>query len=240
MRKQLHKENAPQGSLTPAVPRCIGIIMDGNRRWARARGLDSLEGHRKGYEIFKDTVKWAREAGVRALVCYAFSTENWHRSEEEVAYLMRLLEEALLEDMEEVIDEGVSFILLGQKERLSAPLQKKVKDLEQRSAHHRTFVLAPAISYGGRADILQAAARLIQEGGAVTEESFSRALWTAEIPDPDLIIRTGGERRLSNFLTWDGVYSELYFSDTLWPDFSHKEFGEILAWYATRERRRGR
>ncbi len=215
--------------------------MDGNRRWARERGLDSLEGHRKGYEVFKEVAQWARDAGVGALVCYAFSTENWRRSKEEVAYLMRLLEEALLTDMEEIAKEKVRIIVLGQRERLSKAAQQKIAQLEEASKRHTDFILAPAISYGGRADILQAAARLAREGKTeVTEEEFSRALWTADIPEPDLIIRTGGERRLSNFLTWDSVYSELYFSDTLWPDFSCEEFEEILTWYAARERRRGR
>jgi undecaprenyl diphosphate synthase len=222
-----------------SVPRSIGIIMDGNRRWAKARGLPALEGHTAGYERLKEVAKWARNRGVEALVVYAFSTENWKRSEEEVGALMRLLRRAVDEMGEKLAEENARLIVLGDRSRLDPELVAAITRAEARS-NGGEFTIGVAVSYGGRAEILDAIRRIPEEErDTLTEEAFGRYLWSADVPDPDLVIRTGGEHRLSNFLPWQSVYSELYFDDVLWPDFSEADLDRILAWYAARERRFG-
>lgn len=222
-------------------PRAIGVIMDGNRRWAKERGLPTLEGHRKGLEKVRELVTWAREAAVDEVTLYAFSTENWNRTSEEVGYLMELFERAFSEYFDTFTSEGGRLRFIGERERLPEKLRTVMEKAEERSASGTNGTLIIALSYGGRAEILAAMNALLAGGRTtVTEEEFEASMWSAGLQNPDLIIRTGGEHRLSNFLTWQSVYSELYFTDTKWPDFTREEFDAILADYASRERRLGK
>lgn len=223
------------------LPVCVGIIMDGNRRWAKEKGLLALEGHTAGYEKLKEVVRWAKELGVRNLVFYAFSTENWQRTQEEVSYLMDIFRKALSDEMEEIKKEGMRIKFVGQREKFSPDLQEMMKKTEEDTKDFPNGTVGLAVSYGGRPEILMAVNKLLKEGKKeASEEEFSNALWTAGIPDPDAIIRTSGEERLSGFLPWQGVYSELFFTRTYWPDFSKEEFQNILKEFAERERRNGK
>lgn len=220
---------------------CVGIIMDGNRRWAKARGLPKLEGHRVGLlETLKNTVRFAGTRGIKHLIVYMFSTENWNRDSAEVSYLMDLFRESVQKEMKELGKEGVRVRFAGQLERFSEDLQQSMSVAEKETMQNDGLTLWCCLSYGGRAEIAAAARAAAALGKEITEDSLAQHLWTAEMPDPDLIIRTGGEKRLSNFLPWQSVYSELFFSDTPWPDFTKEEFDSILAEFAARERRRGR
>jgi undecaprenyl diphosphate synthase len=224
-----------QGAAT--APLCIGIIMDGNRRYAKREGLPQLDGHRQGFDTFKKIVRHAGERGVKHLIAYVFSTENWERSSEEVTYLQQLFKEVAAEEISQLAKENIRVRLVGERGRFGAELEER---LEQETAANTGPTLWLCVSYGGRAEILDAVNKSVIEGKEVTEESFEKHLWSADMPDPDLIIRTGGEKRLSGFLTWRSVYSELFFSDTLWPDFSPSEFDMILNEFAARERRHGK
>lgn len=225
----------------PNTPHAIGIIMDGNRRWAREHGLPTLEGHRRGFEKLRDIMSWAADAAVKEVTVYAFSTENWNRTPEEVTYLLELFAQAFDAGLEPLIARGCRIRFIGDTTRFTPELQERMNEVTARSAAGTAGTLVVALSYGGRGEIVAATNRLIASGVAhVDEETFANTLDTAGLADPDLIIRTGGEHRLSNFLPWQSVYSELFFTDTKWPDFSEQEFKEILAIYATRERRHGR
>ncbi len=223
------------------IPRSIGIIMDGNRRWAKVKGLPTLEGHRAGYDKLRDVVSWCRNAGVHALTVYAFSTENWNRSEEEVGYLMNLLRTVVGDMAKEAKENDTRLLFVGDRTRFAQDIVTLLNDAEALTHECKKFTLGVCLSYGGRAEIIDAIRR-IPEGERVTmsEEAFSKLLWTKEIPDPDLIIRTSGEERLSNFLTWQSIYSELFFTETLWPDFSQEELEMIFTNFTLRERRRGK
>lgn len=218
---------------------CVGIILDGNRRWAETKGFSKLEGHRAGMETLKKTVRFVRDSGIKHLVVYAFSTENWNRDEDEVSYLMDLFREAIHKEMSELGKENVRVRFIGQRERFSEDLQQAMADMEKETSHNNGITLWCGLSYGGRAEIV-AAARAAAEAGQISEDTLTKNLWTAEMPDPDIIIRTGGEKRLSNFLPWQSIYSELFFTETLCPDFNKEEFDSILAEFATRERRLGK
>ena len=229
-------------------PRTVGIIMDGNRRWRKARGLSTTEGHLAGKEVlsrlFDDYGAIQEKWGTENYIFYAFSTENWSRSVEEVAALMGIFEQAF-EEFKKIAERlqkhGLRMRFVGARERFSDKLQKLMQEIEESTAQGTGGTIAFAVSYGGRAEILQAVNQLIEDGQeTVTEELLGGKLWTAGIPDPDLIIRTSGEQRLSNFLTWQGVYSELAFTDTLWPDFTTGELEKIFEDYALRERRKGK
>lgn len=224
------------------IPNCIGIILDGNRRWAKKRGLSTLKGHEEGYKKFKEIISWAKEVRVMHLIFYAFSTENWKRDEKEKSYLFELIKMACINDLEEIKKKGVRIRFAGQIDRFDFDIQTALRDAEKQTRESTRITVVLALSYGGRAEILQAVNALLAGGvkGLVTGEEFKKYLWTHDIPDPDLIIRTGGVMRLSNFLPWQSVYSELFFTDTLWPDFSKEEFGSILKEYAARERRYGK
>ncbi len=223
------------------TPHSIGIIMDGNRRFAKAKGIPTLEGHRQGYNKIREVVDWCKEAGVKYLVVYAFSTENWNRTQEEVGYLMNLLREVMGRMVEDAIENDTRLIFLGERDRLDAALCRALEEAEEKTRAGTSFTFGIALSYGGRAEIVNAIHRIPKEKlTMISEEEFSALLWTNEIPDPDLIIRTSGEERLSNFLPWQSVYSELFFTKTLWPDFSCEEFDRILVEYAERDRRRGK
>ena len=222
------------------APACVGIIMDGNRRWARAKGLPTLEGHSIGFAKAKEIVRHAFMRGVGTVVVYAFSTENWNRAPEEVSYLMRLFANALTKEFSDIIQEGVRIRFLGDLSRLPNELRTASENIEKESAKGNK-TLGIALSYGGRAEITTAVNTLLTAGKQkVSEEDISAALWSAGMPDPDLIIRTSGEKRLSNFLPWQSVYSELFFSDTLWPEFTTEELDTILSEFAERERRHGK
>lgn len=221
-------------------PRSVGIIMDGNRRWAKERGLSSLEGHKRGFDKVRDLCSWVKTAGIEEVILYAFSTENWNRSPEEVAYLLNIFENAFSSTLKEIHESGFKMRFIGERHRFSEKLQEKMESLEYESAEGiNTF--AVALSYGGRAEILSAVNRLLAEGkNAIDEVGFKEAMWSAGLLDPDLIIRTGGDKRLSNFLTWQSAYSELFFTETKWPDFSKEEFDSIIFEFSQRERRHGK
>ena len=222
-------------------PQAIGIIMDGNRRWAKERSLPTLEGHRQGLEKVKAATRWAFDAGVAEVTIYAFSTENWNRSKEEVEYLMELFEDAFKHQFIEVMKEGGRLRFISQRERMSEKLQVLMRNAEEESKNNENGTLIIALSYGGQAEILSAANALLAEGKEqITETDLRNRMWSAGLLDPDLIIRTGGEKRLSNFLTWQSTYSELFFTDTMWPSFSEEEFTAILADFSSRERRHGK
>lgn len=220
-------------------PDCLGFIMDGNRRWAKAKGLETLEGHRQGQEIFQDCVRWVRDEKIPHAVFYAFSTENWNRRKEEVDYLMELFEGLLSKMDEDLAEEKVRVRFVGQRENFSKSLQDKMTELEEKSQQYSGTTIWIALSYGGRAEIISGVNKAIELGEPVTEESFKALLWTAELPDPDMIVRTSGEQRLSNFLSWGSAYSELYFIDKEWPALAKSDFVAILNEYEKRNRRKG-
>ena len=226
--------------MSTTTPGCIGIILDGNRRWAKEKRLPTLEGHRRGYERTLDCVRWVRDRGIKHLVVYAFSTENWNRAEEEVSYLMNLFREAIEKGLKQLVEEKVRIRFIGTRDRLAPDLVSAMERIEAESAPH-PFTLWVCLSYGGRAEIVAAVNKLHTQGqGAATEATLQAALWSAEMPDPDIIIRPGGEKRLSNFLLWQAAYSELFFIDPYWPDFSEALLDSILTEFANRERRRGK
>ena len=221
------------------APACIGIILDGNRRWAKEKGLPALEGHRAGIETLKEAVRAAGEKGIRHVAVFAFSTENWRREPAEVAYLMELFMEVAGKHAGELAREGVRTRFVGQRERFSSELQKSMGAIERDTAHNGKITLWICLSYGGRAEIAEAARAAAAEGGEITEESLRAHFWSAQMPDPDIIIRTGGEKRLSGFLLWQSAYSELFFIGKHWPDFSGEDLEAVLEEYAARERRMG-
>jgi len=218
---------------------CVGIIMDGNRRWAKERGLPKLEGHRAGMDALKNAARFIRDRGIKHLIVYAFSTENWNRTEEEVSYLMHLFHDAIQKEMREFGKEDLRIRFVGQRERFSPELWQAMEAVEKETSENEAMTLWVCLSYGGRAEIVAAAQAAARNGG-ITEDTLARNLWTAGMPDPDIVIRTSGEQRLSGFLSWQAVYSELFFTNTKWPDFSEAEFDAILAEFAARERRRGK
>jgi undecaprenyl diphosphate synthase len=224
-----------------SVPVCVGLIMDGNRRWARAQGKLAAEGHTEGYNKLEEVMRWAREADIPHVVVYGFSTENWERSENEINHLIKLLRFFLEKEMKRVVKNHVRVRFIGDRSRFSADIQTMMEAMESATATSYEVTLHLLLSYGGRAEIVSAVNALLKERTPnVSEDAFIQKLWSYPMPDPDLIIRTGGEKRLSNFLPWQSIYSELFFSDTLWPDFSKEEFNSILTEFASRERRRGK
>ena len=213
--------------------------MDGNGRWAAAKGLPRIAGHRAGAQTLDRVMHLCRDAGVEFLTVYAFSTENWKRSKEEVSGLMRLLSSYIKSKEKELVANSVRFRVIGRRTDLSPKLQKEIAALEEKTAGG-TFTLAVALSYGGRDEIVRAAKRAASECvGELDEQNFAKFLDTGDMPDPDLIIRTSGELRLSNFLLWQAAYAEFYFTQTLWPDFGEDDFAAALAAFATRDRRLG-
>lgn len=220
---------------------CLGLVMDGNRRWARERALPVYEGHAEGYKKLREVLGWARKAGVPHVVAYAFSTENWNRAEEEVGYLLDLFRSVLKNETQKLSEEDVRIRFVGDTSRFPEDLRTLIQEVEAATRDHAGLTLHLLVSYGGREEIVAAANRLLAEGVSfVTKDTFAAHLWSHPMLDPDLIIRTGGEKRLSNFLPWQSTYSELFFLDTLWPDFSEEEFNTVLAEFAARERRHGK
>jgi undecaprenyl diphosphate synthase len=216
--------------------------MDGNRRWAREQGKKILKGHTQGLEVFIDSVKFVRDKEIPHAIYYAFSTENWQRAEKEVAYLLKLFNTTIKRLADEMSKKSVKVRFVGQREDFPASLQAEMNKIEAKNEEHKEAktTIWLALSYGGRPEILEAVNRAVGHGKAVTEASFKNLLWTADLPDPDIIVRTGGEARLSNFLTWGSVYSELYFIDKKWPALTRDDFEAILLEYETRDRRRGK
>lgn len=222
------------------VPQCIGIILDGNRRWAADKGLPKLSGHRLGYQKVLDTARWVRDRGVGHLVVYAFSTENWNRDKDEVDYLMTLLLEMARQPLDQLSREGVRIRFAGIRSMLPAPLQEEMLRIEEGSAGNDGLTLWVCISYGSRAEIVEAARALAEQGLEITEQSLRARFWTAGMPDPDIIVRTSGEQRLSNFLLWQAAYSELIFIKPYWPDFDEQMLDGVLEEFSRRKRRHGR
>jgi undecaprenyl diphosphate synthase len=216
-------------------PRYVAIITDGNGRWAKAHGKSVAAGHRAGADVVKARLRDAVELGIRELTVYSFSTENWSRSRAEIAALMKLFSERILSETPELHEQGVRMRFIGRTEGVSKKLLEQMRWAEETTAANERITLFVAFNYGGRAEILDAAARY--EGGG--EEAFRRLLYAPEMHDPDLIIRTSGERRLSNYLMWQSAYSELVFRDELWPDFDRAAFEAALAEYGERRRRFG-
>ena len=220
------------------VPQHVAIIMDGNGRWAMQRGKRRGEGHVAGAKTLGEVLRWCGDRGIRYLTVYAFSTENWKRPKEEVDGLMKLFARMLKSKERDFFRNKVRFRMIGRRGDLSAGLREVIESLEAKTAHfEREFIVA--ISYGGRAEIVDAANAAMEKGEKLTEETFRRFLYAPGVPDPDLVIRTSGELRTSNFLLWESAYSEYYFTDTLWPDFSERELDAALESYAERHRRHG-
>ena len=221
------------------LPRHIAIIMDGNGRWAKKRGLPRTAGHKVGAEVFRDIATYCQELGIEYLTIYAFSTENWKRPKDEVDVLMSLLEQYLQEAIDTMERDHIRLRVLGDVAGLSPQLQRMIDETNAISTHYQGFQANICLNYGGRAEILRAARLCAEAGEEWTEENFSKYLWSAGIPDPELIIRPSGELRLSNFLLWQCAYSEFYFCDTLWPDFKRKDLDLAIIDFQHRDRRFG-
>jgi undecaprenyl diphosphate synthase len=234
---------ASDGSVTP---RHVAIIMDGNGRWAKARGLPRTVGHREGAEALRRIVRASAEFGVDYLTVFGFSSENWKRPAAEVTDLMGLLRLYLRKEIDEIHREGVRLRVIGDRERLSSDIIRLIEDAETRTAGNRRLNLTVALSYGGRAEIVRAAQQLadavrngVLDPDDIDEEAFQRRLFTADIPDPDLVIRTSGEKRISNFLLWQSAYAEYVFMDKLWPDFAGEDLKSAIVEFGSRKRRYG-
>jgi undecaprenyl diphosphate synthase len=228
------------------IPRHVAIIPDGNVRWAEARGLARNEGHARGVEVVREVVEAAHELGVRFLTLYAFSMENWGRPTEEVDAIMRLMRRYLQRETDELVERGVRVRAIGRLELLEPQLQRRVHDLARRTEANSEMVLTFALSYSGRTELVDAMRRMARaveagqlEPDAIDEKALQTHLYAPDLPDPDLLIRTGGEHRVSNFLLWQLAYTELWSSEVLWPDFSRAELEAALLEYQVRERRFG-
>jgi undecaprenyl diphosphate synthase len=237
----------PEAPLNPELlPRHVAIIMDGNGRWAEARGISRLAGHREGLESVREIVRAARRLGTGTLTLYAFSLENWNRPKAEVDGLMALLEEFIDREIDEIDANQIQLRTIGRPERLPASVQRKVEEAKQRTKRNREMRLVFALSYGGRAEIVDAARKLVRDAerglidpDALDEKTFASYLYDPELPDPDLLIRTGNEYRVSNFLLWQIAYAELYTTPVMWPEFREPQLLAALRDYQARERRFG-
>lgn len=225
----------------------IAIIMDGNRRWAKVHGLPKNFGHKKGAENVVKITRAMKDSGIKYLTLYAFSTENWQRTEDEVKTLMQLLREYLDKELKEIMENDVRILFIGEREMLDSDIQQKMKYIEEQSANNTALTLCIALSYGSRQEILSAVKKTAQlvldkklDINDITAQKFSSLLYTAQIPYPDILIRTSGEQRISNYLLWQIAYTELFFTDTLWPDFGAEELSDIITRFKTRERRYGK
>jgi undecaprenyl diphosphate synthase len=225
---------------TDRIPHHVAIVMDGNGRWATRRFLPRVAGHKKGMDTLRACLRQCGERGIKVLTVFAFSSENWNRPPEEVSGLMELLAVALAREVPQLRGEGVRVHFIGDRAALSDKVRAGLAQAEADTAGNTRLVFNVCFNYGGRWDIAQAAKQLVARGDPITEQSLNGALALAHAPDPDLIIRTGGEMRLSNFLLWQAAYAELFFSDRLWPEFDAAALDEALAAYAARERRFGK
>lgn len=226
------------------IPVHVSAIMDGNGRWAKKQGKERMFGHLHGADSVRSLVEACVDYGVKYLSLYAFSEENWNRPQEEVSFLMSLMQDTISKELETFVKNGIRFRVLGNLDRLNPFLRESISKMEEITAGNDRMTLIVFLSYSGKWDILQAAKKMAAEHPGnmndMTMEDFDSYLVTAGVPDPDLIIRTSGEQRISNYLLWQGAYSELYFTDTLWPDFDREEFKKALDSYALRDRRYGK
>ncbi len=236
----------PSAAPAPDVPVHVAIIMDGNGRWAKARGLPRTAGHKRGADAVKRVIKGAGNLGISYLTLFGFSSENWSRPQDEVRDLLGLLRFYLESELAELAEGGIRLNVIGDRKRFPPETVKLIENAEARTASNTKMTLTIALSYGGRQEIVAAARALAEDAAAgkldpaaIDEEAFARCLFTAGTPDPDLLIRTSGEQRISNFLLWQLAYSELVFTDTLWPDFGQAELESAIATYRSRERRYG-
>lgn len=236
-----------QDTRSDRIPRHVAIIMDGNGRWAEARGLERNAGHRAGIEAVREVLRSANDLGIRFLTLYAFSSENWGRPQDEVSELMRLLQHYLVEELDEVMEKGIRVLAMGRLDRLPPQIRRSVLDAIERSANNDAMTLVFALSYGGRGEIVDAARQIARDAAAgkldphgIDEKIFASYLYEPEVPDPDLLIRTGAESRLSNFLLWQLAYTELYTTDVMWPDFVREDLLAAVRDYQSRERRFGK
>ena len=237
----------PSASPPPSVPRHVAIIMDGNGRWAESQGLPRVRGHEEGAQSVRCIVRECRKAGVQALTLYSFSTENWRRPKSEVGALMTLLHRYVLQERAEILEQGIRLRAIGQIDRLPVFVRMPLRALVRESAHNTGMTLNLALSYGSRAEIVsavQALAQKVKSGKLrptdIDEQAISEHLYTAGLPDPDLLIRTSGELRVSNFLLWQIAYAEIYVTPVAWPDFREPQLAEAFASFGQRERRFGR
>ncbi|MCD6552305.1 isoprenyl transferase [Thermotoga sp.] len=226
------------------IPQHVAIIMDGNGRWAKKRGLPRIKGHQRGAKVLHNTVKWSLELGIKYLTAYSFSTENWKRPREEVEFLMDLFVQMIDREMDLLRKERVRVRILGKKEGLPESVVRKWNEVEEKTSSFDRMILVIAFNYGGRREILDAVETILRDVKrgkkiVLNEETFRNYLYLPDVPDPDLIIRTSGELRISNFLLWQSAYSELYFTKKLWPDFTKKDFLRAIESYSRRERRFG-
>ncbi len=236
-------EPASQASRRAELPRHVAIIMDGNRRWARHRGVPELEGHSAGVEAIRGLLRHAVSRGIQVLTLYAFSRENWARTDEEVVGLFGLLEAAIRSETAELREQGVHVRLIGRADELPPETRRSIDSALEATASGDRLILNIAFNYAGRTELVDAIRRIVRAGipaDEIDESTVTRVLYTGDLPDPDLVIRTGGEQRLSNFLIWQSAYAELYTTETLWPDFGPEGLDVALAEYATRTRRFGR
>ena len=230
--------------VTGEIPQHIAVIMDGNGRWAKKRFLPRVAGHKRGVEVVREMVRLCANNGVKFLTLFAFSSENWRRPADEVTFLMSLFMEALQQEVGKLAENNIRLVMIGDKSRFEPALRTKIAEAEAQTANNDGLTLTIAANYGGRWDVMQALQRLIQDKPEAVqgfaEEELAAYLSMHYAPEPDLFIRTGGEQRISNFLLWQLAYSELYFTETLWPDFDEAEFKRAIASYQQRERRFGR
>jgi len=241
-----HTRKCVDKMTTQNIPKHVAIIMDGNGRWAKARGLPRIAGHRAGVESAREAVNFAKDLGIEVITLYTFSTENWKRPKDEVMGLFGLLEDYIGKEFEKFAKDHIRLMVTGDIDGIPEPLRSKLKKTIIDTAKNHTFTVNLALNYGSRAEIVRAA-RLIAENvnasklkvDEITEDAFSQYLYTKDLPDPDLLIRTSGEYRISNFLLWQISYAEVYVTDILWPDFRKKDFSEAIAWFKNRQRRFG-
>ncbi|MDB9373521.1 isoprenyl transferase [Nodularia sphaerocarpa] len=245
--QQTQLQNLPSDLKRELLPKHVAVIMDGNGRWAKRQGLPRIMGHKRGVDALKDLLRCCKDWGIQALTAYAFSTENWKRPQEEVDFLMTLFQRVLRQELREMVEENVQIQFVGNLEALPRSLQAEISRSMAQTSHNRAIRFTVATNYGGRQEILQACraiAQKVQQGliqpDEIDEQLFERHLYTAGITDPDLLIRTSGEMRLSNFLLWQMAYGEIYITDALWPDFDRNEFHRALCAYQQRERRFGK
>ena len=220
-------------------PKHIGIIMDGNRRWARKRGWPTLKGHQAGYEKMRQVGDWCLNKGIKILTVYAFSTENWNRSKREISYLMKLLKRAMTVEVKEMHQKNIQVRVIGRTTELSKDLQKSIKAAVKMTKNNTKGIFNFAINYGGKPEIVDSVKKILRKKLPINEKNISANLYTGDLPEPEIIIRTSGEYRLSNFLTWQSSYSELFFVKKHWPDFKEKDLDSILKEYKSRNRRFG-
>jgi len=222
------------------IPEHVAIIMDGNGRWAKERNLPRIIGHREGVESVREIVRTAREIGVKYLTLFTFSTENWRRPQDEVKGLFNLLERVARREINLLLKNGIRLKVIGRKDELPEKTRKIIEQAEERTKENKDMILVLALNYGGRREIIDAINKILKNGKKeIKEEDFRKYLYDPEIPDPDLLIRTSGEMRISNFFLWEIAYTELYFTDKYWPDFRRDEFLKAIEEYAKRERRFG-